>query len=236
LALPPPILATLAEIELRCAELAIASELPPAWNPSERLVTKAYEAPRFVEAHHREPVTSAALLRLHRLFTRGTDLPPRVVGALQTAREPRVRILHVWTSRRDNKLHARVAYTPPPAELLPSYMKTLVSFANGEGEAGRMHPVLRAALVRFFVVWLTPFYDANARVGQALVAWVLLRAGYGIVRYASIAKATQRYRNRMDDVILGAAAKGDVGNLTEWVALYLKLILLALDALDDASR
>src|SRR5262249_34292684 len=143
----------------------------PPRNLSERLVTNAYEAMQFVEdRHHREPLSVAAILRLHHRFTRGTTLPPRAVGMFQAPREPRLHIMRVWTGR-DGKERSKILFKHPPAKLLPQCMKQVVRFANGDGEARQIHPVVRAALVRFFVIYLSPFLDANARVAQAVVYW-----------------------------------------------------------------
>ncbi|EJA4992625.1 Fic family protein, partial [Salmonella enterica] len=86
-----------------------------------------------------------------------------------------------------------VIHTPPPAEEIKSYLRSLMNWANTHHEKETrwkhyMHPMIKAIILHFYIGYIHPFYDGNGRVARALCYWMLFKAGYSAFRYISISK------------------------------------------------
>jgi Fic family protein len=72
-------------------------------------------------------------------------------------------------------------YYASPEET-PAMMTALVSWYNGEEQAGAMHPVELASLLHYRFIRIHPFEDGNGRIARLLANYVLLRHDYpGII-------------------------------------------------------
>ncbi len=83
-------------------------------------------------------------------------------------------------------------FTPPPARGLEDRVAALLRFADGREGADFVHPIVRAVLCHFWLAYEHPFRDGNGRVARALFYWCLLRHGYDLAEYLSIAPTTAR--------------------------------------------
>ncbi|MYJ80875.1 MAG: Fic family protein [Acidimicrobiaceae bacterium] len=157
---------------------------------SERMVLNNFLAMESAEelASSGAPLTSDHVLELHRIVTDGTLDNESEAGRL---RRPDERIEIVWRS------DGQVLHRPPPADELPSRLEHLCGFANGDTGEGFLHPVVRAALIHFWVGYDHPFVDGNGRTARVLFYWSMLRAGYWLAQYLSIStilrKAPAKY-------------------------------------------
>jgi Fic family protein len=52
----------------------------------------------------------------------------------------------------------------------------------------QMHPIRRAALAHFQIVFIHPFGDSNGRLARLLMNWVLFRAGFPMVSKIKLGK------------------------------------------------
>lgn len=98
---------------------------------------------------------------------------------------------HVEAFDEHGKSLGIVFETASPFET-PQQMADLVDWTRGELEARQMHPLLIIAV--FVVVFLAihPFQDGNGRLSRILTTWLLLRAGYAYVPYASLESLIER--------------------------------------------
>ena len=67
----------------------------------------------------------------------------------------------------------------------PRLMTELVSWVNGDREAGRLHPLLVIGLCVVVFLEIHPFQDGNGRLSRVLTTLLLLQAGYAYVPYSS---------------------------------------------------
>lgn len=91
---------------------------------------------------------------------------------------------------------AGVTYVPPPPAVVPELMQELINLANNM--AGRLDPIVAAAVVSFAFVFIHPFMDGNGRLSRFLFHHSLCRSGKlekGLLLPVSIAmkRNEQRY-------------------------------------------
>lgn len=144
----------------------------------EQMVANNYKAIRYICGVADQPMTKAVLLEIQKLITEGT-----LERADQSGR------FRVEADRTVLRSGHELIFTPPPAPELPGRLDKLIAFANGEGEADSMDPVLRAILLHFWLAYDHPFADGNGRTARALFYWSMLRSGHPLVEHISLSGA-----------------------------------------------
>ena len=196
-------------------------------NRSERMIMNNYRAMRDVREMRDGPLTVEAVLALHRAVTDQTLTDPDAAGRLQLPTEDRVEVCDA----RGNVLHR-----PPPAEQLPERLHEMVRFANAAprtpeaGDAGFLHPVLRAIVLHFWLAHDHPFADGNGRTARALFYWAMLRRDYWIFEFLSISPFLKAAPEQYARAFLHAETDGN--DATYFIVHQVDVILRALDALD----
>jgi Fic family protein len=74
----------------------------------------------------------------------------------------------------------------------PRLMTELVSWVNGDREAGRLHPLLVIGLCVVVFLEIHPFQDGNGRLSRVLTTLLLLQAGYAYVPYSSLESVVEQ--------------------------------------------
>ena len=121
-----------------------------------------------------EPVTVPYILHLHRMLFRHTD------GGGGRLKVDQNLIVSYEGGRR------QVLFTPPPPNQTESLLRGLVDSHGAAGAAEAAHPILLIAVFVLDFLAINPLADGNGRLARLLTTHLLLRAGYGIPRYASI--------------------------------------------------
>ncbi|WP_457673613.1 Fic family protein, partial [Thiolapillus sp.] len=152
---------------------------------SEQMIVNNYEAMCFIRDRRHQPMTTEAILELHRIITRNTLDNPAAAGRLQQPGEKRVSI---WDDRDGTLL-----YQPPPAEQLPQRLEDLCQFANRTfDEEDFIPPIVHAIVLHFWLAHDHPFEDGNGRTARALFYWSMLRHGYWLAEYISISRLLRK--------------------------------------------
>ena len=102
--------------------------------------------------------------------------------------------------------------TPPPAEIVPHEMKSLLSWYGKNRK--KLHPVVLAAYLHSAFEAIHPFADGNGRTGRLLLNFVLHRNGYPMV-------SIPRSQRIMYFGVLAAAQKG---NLKPFIGFLIRLL------------
>jgi Fic family protein len=191
----------------------------PARTRDERMIFNNYQAMNMVRQWS-GPLTPDRVLELHRVVTDGTLDNPDGAGRLQTPADDRV---HVQAP------DGEVVFEPPPAEQLPERLATMCSFANGQGVAGFLHPVVRAILIHFWLGHDHPFEDGNGRTARALFYWSMLAQGYWLTEFLSISRILSNAPMQYARSFL--FTERDEGDTTYFIAYQLNVILRAIDDL-----
>ena len=159
---------------------------------SEQMIVNGFETIRFLRDRLDRPLSIDLLHETQASITRDTLENARDTGRFRTDSDD-VRIVDT----RDNE----VVFTPPPARDLPERISRLVEFANADARSQPfLHPLVRAAVLHFWLAYEHPYVDGNGRTARALFYWAMLRSGYWLFEFVTIsrvihASTTQYYRS-----------------------------------------
>jgi Fic family protein len=92
-------------------------------------------------------------------------------------------------------------YAAPPADTVPPSMESLIQWINAGEQQPFIHPILRAAILHTYLVYVHPYVDGNGRTARALFYWYLLKHRYEFFRYFSISSIIQETRQRYYKVL-----------------------------------
>jgi len=145
------------------------------------------DAIEYVESyvHEEIPLTEGLIRNIHRLVMKNTL--PEEAGRY----------------RRGGVVIAGSRHRPPEGIAVPALMKELVTAYNGGWQAE--HPVKRAALLHWRMVFIHPFLDGNGRTARLLMNFSLMRDGYPPVIFK------KEDRVRYLDNLEKASVEGDLG-------------------------
>lgn len=168
-------------------------------NRSEQMVKNNYDALAWVLEHLEEPITEETVIRIAKIITRNAA----------EVQEDGYRTGQVFINNAEGPV-----YIPPEASAVPAMMAKLIDFIH----TSELHPVLKACIAHFYLVYVHPFGDGNGRTARALSLMMLLQSGYGFFRYFSIsdivAKERGKYYRSMKNV------EDSDGDMTYFIDCY----------------
>lgn len=128
---------------------------------------------KFVQQPDR--ISEDILKTLHKLTTQRL-LDPQYIGSY---RDKQV----VVRSASDGS----VAFRPPLAVEIQYYIDEFFEWLNS-AEAQQMHPIFRAAITHYQLVYIHPFIEGNGRTARAMANLVLYSSDYDFKRFFSLEK------------------------------------------------
>ncbi len=166
----------------RARELIVEGE--PPRDASDRMVANNGRVMRYV-LEQRDAACSVELLHaIQRLVTEQTLTHEADAGRFRTGP------VYVVNQRRET------IYEAPPADTVQPAMERLADWINAGGQQPFIHPILRAAIIHTYLVYVHPYVDGNGRTARALFYWYLLKHRYEFFRYFSISSIIQETRER----------------------------------------
>jgi len=155
-------------------------------NSSEQMIVNSYLTMQLLRARKSEPLSVDFLLEIQESMTRETLEDPGGVGRLRVADDD----VAVVDSRDES-----IVFTPPPAAMLKTRLSALVEFANAPpDEEDFIHPLVKAAILHFWLAYEHPFVDGNGRTARALLYWFMLKQGYWLFEFLTVSRAIARSR------------------------------------------
>jgi Fic family protein len=91
-----------------------------------------------------------------------------------------------------NRLAHAGGHEPPSAEAMAQCLELLCAFANGQTPDFFVHPLIRAVILHFWLVYVRPFLDGNGRTARALFQWAMLQQGYPLFAFIAISPVLMR--------------------------------------------
>lgn len=147
---------------------------------SEQMVVNGYRTIRLIRERLDRPLTFELLNEIQISMTQDTLSDPRDAGRIREEKD-RVEVV----DSRDNE----VVYIPPPAGRLRQRLEHLVEFANTSPESEPfIHPLVRAAVLHFWLAYEHPYVDGNGRTARALFYWFMLKHGYWLFEFLTISR------------------------------------------------
>ncbi len=148
----------------------------------ERMILNNYEAMSFVRQIVGKPISTEAVLEIHRIVTKDSLEDPSASGRLRRQGEP-----IVVTDEAGTTIHV-----PPSARQLPKRLEQMCKFANETTGRAFLHPLLRSIILHFWVGYDHPFVDGNGRTARALFYWAMLSHGYWLTEFISISRILRK--------------------------------------------
>lgn len=156
----------------RARELAEGTKQPK--DNSEQMVLNNFKAMRYILENIHRPFSREIILELHKIVTEKCLDDQAFAGKFRND----------WVYVVDQ--NGQAIYTPPPADQIESLIQQLIEWTNQESEESFIHPVLKASIIHFYMVYLHPFFDGNGRTARALFYFYLLKNKYDFFKYFSI--------------------------------------------------
>lgn len=150
-------------------------------NRSEQMIVNGYRTVQMLRDRIGQPLDYELLFEIQSSMTRDTLDDPTCAGRFRTAHE-RITIV----DSRDGE----TVFTPPPADDLPNRIEMMFKFTNSEADENEfIHPLVKAAILHFWLAYEHPFVDGNGRTARALFYWWMLKSGYWLFEYLTISRA-----------------------------------------------
>ncbi|WP_127531110.1 Fic family protein [Paenibacillus kobensis] len=167
----------------RTAEMLKKKE-PPRDN-SERMIYNNYAAMMYILDYINDQnnvINEDSFIALHKIITEGTLDEEDVTDKY---RDDYVQVKDMSTNR--------VIYTAPRPEDVQWMMNDLFKFISDKSE---FHPIIKALIVHFYIVYVHPFFDGNGRTARAFTVMYLLKEGYNFFKYLSISTAINKKKSK----------------------------------------
>jgi Fic family protein len=153
---------------------------------SEQMIINSYETIQFLREQKTRELSLDLLFEIQARMTLDTLDDPTAVGRFRTQKDE-IAVVDV----RDGA----VIFTPPPAKLIPRRMEELVAFANAPNTADEfIHPLVKAAVLHFWLAYEHPYVDGNGRTARALFYWFMLKNGYWLFEFLTVSRAIMKSR------------------------------------------
>ncbi|MDD2903347.1 MAG: Fic family protein [Syntrophales bacterium] len=159
---------------------------------NELMMKNNHQAMTFIIENRESDFSIDFILNLHHIITQDTLEDPEYAGKL-----------------RDDDVFIRdkantVIFKPMAAEKIEKSLNNLITWVNTQSEEDFIHPIVKASIIHFFLVYVHPFFDGNGRTARALFYFYLLKERYDFFKYFSIsaliAKQKEKYYKAIKEV------------------------------------
>jgi len=190
----------------KAAKEMLASQRPPR-TKGEQMIINSYRVMQKLDAWKKLDLSFEMLLEIQSQITEKTLNDPNEQGRFRNDVDDIV--VH-------DPITGEVVHVPPKKEQMIAQLGRLIKFANKDEEDGDfIHPVIKAAMLHFWLSYLHPFVDGNGRTARAVFYWYLLKKDYWLVQYLSISRAIVQSRKKYDNAFV--YSENDDNDLTYFV-------------------
>ena len=205
-----------ASTEYRVAKEMLRSGRKPK-DKHEQMIFNNWEAMQFIRENVKMKLSLEKLCEIQSILTQDTLDHPEEAGKLRERDDVVV------------KYRGEAVHEPPKSDALQSRMERLCNFANRDEEERWIHPVIKGAMLHFWIGYDHPFVDGNGRTARVVMYWYLLSRGYGLFQYLSISKHFLRAPGQYVRAYL--YTETDENDLTYFLVYNLSAIQFALEEL-----
>lgn len=123
--------------------------------------------------------------------------------------------------------NGEVAFRPPLAVEIPFYVDDFFEWLNAEETRG-IHPIFRAAITHYQLVFVHPFIEGNGRTARAMATLVLYSSGYDFKKFFSIEKYFDDDVEKYYQALLSVQQQPNM-DLTYWLEYFCYGLALEID-------
>lgn len=205
----------------RTAKKIIMEGRPPK-TPDERMVVNNYRTiQRIKDIYKDAEMSEGLLLDIHRQLTEGTDIEPGAIGRFRTDQDD-ITVGDLYST----------THTPPKEAFMRNEVRKLCEVANDLNSKHHfLHPVIKAAMLHFWMGYLHPFVDGNGRIARMLFYWYMLRHDYGTIMYLPISVMIRKSPDQYSQAYIRAEQEDH--DLSYFIDYHLGKIESALDEFES---
>jgi Fic family protein len=111
-----------------------------------------------------------------------------------------------------------IAHMPPPQEELEGLLGDLEMFFNRDGDRF-IHPIIKAIIVHFMLLYIHPFSDGNGRTAHSLFYWYMIKKGYRLIEFMPISRVISKTKRMYEKAFL--YTEQDENDLTYFILYHL---------------
>lgn len=169
---------------------------------SQWMIYNNFQTIQFLSENLDQPMTPEFLLQIHSLMTYNTMDNPEDAGRFRQNDNVVVA----------NSVTNEIVHTPPSFTEIPAAIAWFCQFANSNEVTVFIHPIIKGAILHFFISFLHPFVDGNGRTARAIFYWYLLKEGYWLTEYLSISRIIYKSKASYEKSFLQSETDGnDIG-------------------------
>jgi Fic family protein len=132
------------------------------------------------------------ILQLHRIITQETLDDPDYCGNFRNDD------VYIWDKT------GTIIFKPMKAEKILPRLNNFIEWVKTDSEEDFIHPIIKASIIHFYMVYVHPFFDGNGRTARSLFYFYLLKNNYDFFKYFSIsvliAKQREKYYKAIKEV------------------------------------
>jgi len=122
-------------------------------------------------------------------------------------------------------LDSSVVFRPPVFVEIPYLMDEFFTWLNSP-QMQQLHPIFRAAITHYQIVYIHPFIEGNGRTARALATLVLYSSGYDFKRFFSLEKYFDDDVHQYYQALLSVQQQND---LTYWIEYFCYGLAIEID-------
>lgn len=164
---------------------------------SEQMILNNYRTMQHIKNWKERPLSKELILEIHQTVTE--DTLDTGVGRFRNEDEKVVIVDSL----------GEILHEPPPAKDLSKRLEMMCDFANGKTPTEFIHPIIKAIVLHFWLVYEHPFVDGNGRSARALFYWYMLRQGYWLFEFISISEMILEAPAQYGDAFLYTETDGN---------------------------
>ena len=111
-----------------------------------------------------------------------------------------------------------VVFRPPVSVEVPYLVKDLFTWGKSE-KAKEVHPIFRAAILHYQLVYIHPFIEGNGRTARAMATLLMYTTGYDFKRFFSLEQYFDSDVNAYYEALLSVQQSGNQ-DLTYWLEYF----------------
>lgn len=122
---------------------------------------------------------------------------------------------------------SNIVFRPPVSVEVPFLVDELIAWLNSS-EAAQVHPVFRAAIVHYQLVYIHPYVEGNGRTARAFATLLLYLLGYDFKRFFSLEQYFDADVERYYKALLSVQQQPDA-DLSYWLEYFCYGLALEID-------
>lgn len=205
-------------VSKKAAKEMLLKKRPPQ-NGNEQICINIFKTSQLALLKKDDTLDEDLLFLIHQTLTKDT-IKPKGIGQYRSNQK---------TDRSLIDLSAK--YKQPDAGKVPSLMKLVIAFYNQDATPFFIHPLIKAAILHYLILYIRPFKDGNGRMARLLANMFLLKQGYWVSEFLSVSNTIIKFKQQYNKTI--TQSQLDNNNIGYFIHFYIQSVQMAYRSLQD---